>query len=391
MQLNGAGCRCPPRSFDAPSNEGGLCLPRGRVCKNRQFIYKCVLFVDGEPDGRPAAALTHTDDYTMESAVSDLYTVAGDDHLVRRPRMPSSRLSVDAHICTPSFEVNVRTLRLDDPLDAYFRPSAGYLDMSLDERSQGRYGAFRGDTGHTDFAPLGASVFVPAGQTFHVRCAPMRRRVICCMFDADWLDELRDWPWEPSRLERCRDLRIPAVREAMLKLAHEALAPGFGARVLAESLLLAILVQIARHFHDYGFDAGERGGTKLAPWQLRLIRERVEGASGPSPGAAELARACRISARHLARTFKNSTGSTLGAFIADARVRQAKALLAQHDVMIKAVAFECGFQSPAAFGAAFRKVTGRTPREYRLDMLGLRTAHDTTCPFEDSLTVRSDN
>ncbi|AIP34484.1 helix-turn-helix domain protein [Paraburkholderia xenovorans LB400] len=260
--------------------------------------------------------------------------------------------------------------------------------MSLDERSQGRYGAFRGDAGDTDFAPLGASVFVPAGQTFHVRCAPMRRRVICCMFDADWLDELRDWPWEPSRLGRCRDLRIPAVREAMFKLAHEALAPGFGARVLAESLLLAILVQLARHFHDRGGDARERGGTQLASWQLRLIRERVEGARGPSPGVTELARACRISARHLARTFRNSTGSTLGAFIADARVRQAKALLAQRDVMIKAVAFECGFQSPAAFGAAFRKITGRTPREYRLDMLGLQTAHDTKCPFEDSLTVR---
>ncbi|WP_221410316.1 hypothetical protein [Paraburkholderia dinghuensis] len=118
----------------------------------------------------------------MESAVSDLYTVAGDEHLVRHPRMPSSRLSVDAHICTPRFEVNVRTLRLNDPLDAYFRPLDGYLDMSLDEYSHGRYGAFRGETGHTGFAPLGSSVFVPAGQTFHVRGAPMRRRAVCCMF-----------------------------------------------------------------------------------------------------------------------------------------------------------------------------------------------------------------
>jgi AraC family transcriptional regulator len=40
--------------------------------------------------------------------------------------------------------------------------------------------------------------------------------------------------------------------------------------------------------------------------------------------------------------------------------------------MIKAVAFECGFQSPAAFGAAFRKIMGRSPREYRLDTMGLQ-------------------
>ena len=42
--------------------------------------------------------------------------------------------------------------------------------------------------------------------------------------------------------------------------------------------------------------------------------------------------------------------------------------------MIKAVAFECGFQSPAAFTAAFRKVTGRSPREYRLDTIGAQFA-----------------
>jgi AraC family transcriptional regulator len=332
-------------------------------------------------------------DYAMDQNVSDLYTAVAGGHMVRRARMPASRLSVDAHLCTPRLEVNVRTLTLDEPLDAHFRPSLGYLDMSLRERSQVRYGAFRGETGETGFAPLGSSVFVPAGHTFHVRCAPMQRRVVCCMFEAAWLDELGELgarQWETSRLEMCRDLRIPTVRDAMLKLAREALAPGFGAPMLAEALLVEILVHLARHFRD-GVRTGERHeGTKLAPWQQRLIRERVEGASGPSPGIAELADACRISARHLTRTFKNSTGSTLGAFIADARVRQAKALLARRDVMIKTVAFECGFQSPAAFGAAFRKVTGRTPREYRLDLLGFSTGPDAKCPFDDSSTFQSD-
>jgi AraC family transcriptional regulator len=29
------------------------------------------------------------------------------------------------------------------------------------------------------------------------------------------------------------------------------------------------------------------------------------------------------------------------------------------------VAFDCGFGNPAAFAAAFRRATGRSPREYR--------------------------
>ncbi|MGF6601169.1 AraC family transcriptional regulator [Paraburkholderia sp. GAS448] len=306
--------------------------------------------------------------------VSDLYTVAGSGRLVRRERMAPPHLSVDAHLTTPSLEVNVRTFTLDDSLDAVFRPSMGYLDLSLDPREHGAYGAFRGDAGQTAFGPLGESVLVPGGQTFHVRCGAMRRRVVCCMFEAERFDQLRDWQWDSAHLEQCRDLRVAEVRAAMLQLAGEAHSPGFASAALAESLMMSMLVHITRHVRGVDERANESEGSKLAPWQLRLIRERVEGAYGASPGVMELAQACHISARHLSRTFRNSTGMTLSAFIADARIRQAKGRLAHADVLIKTVAYECGFASAAAFGAAFRKVTGRTPRAYRLEMLGLQTA-----------------
>lgn len=317
----------------------------------------------------------------VDPNVSDLYTVAGGGELVRRARMAPPHLSVDAHLTTPSIEVNVRTFTLDRPLDAVFRPSMGYLDLSLDSRERGACGAFRGtaeSAGETAFGRLGECVLVPPGQTFHVRCASMQRRVVCCMFEPARFDQLCDWQWNAERLDVCRDLRVAQVREAMLQLAGEALSPGFASAALAESLLMSMLVHISRHVRGIEPRAGHGEGSKLAPWQMRLIRERVEGAHGPSPGVIELAHACRISARHLSRTFRNSTGVTLSAFIADARIRQAKGRLADADVLIKTIAYECGFTSQAAFGAAFRKVTGRTPRAYRLDLLSLRTApaHD---------------
>ncbi|WP_168791053.1 helix-turn-helix domain-containing protein [Paraburkholderia aromaticivorans] len=319
-----------------------------------------------------------SDALTVNPNVSDLYTVAGSGRLVRRERMAAPHLSVDAHLTTPSVEVNVRSFTLAHSLDAVFRPSLGYLDLSLDSRERGACGAFRGDAGQTAFGRLGQSVLVPAGQTFHVRCESMQRRVVCCMFETARFDQLRDWQWDAARLDLCRDLRVTQVRDAMLQLAGEAISPGFASAALAESLLMSMLVQIARHVRGADPRGNEGEGSKLAPWQLRLIRERVEGACGPSPGVIELAQACRISARHLSRTFRNSTGMTLSAFIADARIRQAKARLADADVLVKTVAYECGFANAAAFGAAFRKVTGRTPRAYRLDMLGLQTApeHD---------------
>lgn len=309
----------------------------------------------------------------VDSNVSDLYSVAGGGELVRRPRMPAPRLSIDAHLCTPWLEVNVRSFTLDEPLDVVFRPSMCYLDLCLTQRSAEDRGAFVDAAGEPPCAPLGDSVLVPAGQTFHVRCAPMDRRVVCCMFEAARFDALRDWEWGGEELASCRDLRLPPVRDAMRQLAREALQPGFGGELMAESLLLSSLVQISRHFRRARPRPEEAGG-RLAPWQLRRVRDRVEEAIGPSPGLVELAAECRISPRHLSRTFKNTTGATLGAFIADARVRQAKALLARSDVQIKAVAYDCGFASAAAFAAAFRRATGHSPREYRQGALGMSSA-----------------
>jgi AraC family transcriptional regulator len=40
-------------------------------------------------------------------------------------------------------------------------------------------------------------------------------------------------------------------------------------------------------------------------------------------------------------------------------------LLGSRQLLIKQVAYECGFRNCAAFSAAFRKATGVTPESYR--------------------------
>jgi AraC family transcriptional regulator len=44
---------------------------------------------------------------------------------------------------------------------------------------------------------------------------------------------------------------------------------------------------------------------------------------------------------------------------------RARARLADARAPIKQIAWECGFETPAAFSAAFRRATGYRPREYR--------------------------
>ncbi|WP_420139283.1 helix-turn-helix domain-containing protein [Sphingomonas sp.] len=47
------------------------------------------------------------------------------------------------------------------------------------------------------------------------------------------------------------------------------------------------------------------------------------------------------------------------------RIERSRQLLQQRRLSITDIAFECGYSSPSAFGAAFRRATGMTPRAYR--------------------------
>jgi AraC family transcriptional regulator len=66
--------------------------------------------------------------------------------------------------------------------------------------------------------------------------------------------------------------------------------------------------------------------------------------------------------------FRATTGRTLSDFAAERRIVRAKALLAGRKPAIKQIAHRCGFETAAAFSAAFRRATGVSPREFREQM-----------------------
>jgi AraC family transcriptional regulator len=147
-------------------------------------------------------------------------------------------------------------------------------------------------------------------------------------------------------------------------LLEEVRAPGFGHDILLESLALTIVVELRRHLRErQRLDVSPRG--RIAGWRLKRLRERIETGLEHPLTIPELAAECDMSPRHLIRTFKNTVGTTLSDYIAAARIQRAKELLQQRDTLIKVIAYNCGFQSAAAFSAAFRQATGLTPKAFR--------------------------
>jgi transcriptional regulator GlxA family with amidase domain len=79
----------------------------------------------------------------------------------------------------------------------------------------------------------------------------------------------------------------------------------------------------------------------------------------------EVAKAVGFCADHFGRVFRRSTGETFTEYVARARMKKAKQLLANPHQRIGEVAFDCGFQSISHFDRVFKRLTGQTPKDYR--------------------------
>ena len=106
-----------------------------------------------------------------------------------------------------------------------------------------------------------------------------------------------------------------------------------------------------------------RGG--LAPKALLRAIERLRSDSDADVSLAALASEAGLSRFHFCRAFKESTGLTPHAWLRQHRLEQAMNMLRDTDASIVSVAAELGYASQTAFAAAFRKLAGETPSDWR--------------------------
>ena len=80
---------------------------------------------------------------------------------------------------------------------------------------------------------------------------------------------------------------------------------------------------------------------------------------------SDIAQAIDLHPDHANSIFKKTFGTTLSEYLTEERISHAQRELLTTDLPITKLAFNCGFQSISRFNAAFLKITGCTPREFR--------------------------
>lgn len=274
--------------------------------------------------------------------------------------------TIEAELQLDGMRLQVGSYDWDPQVETTQRLSLHTLSMLLSPRHRTSQGSYAPAGSKEPFVDIGDLLFLPAGKNFRSRSSGGPIRFVRCQYEPQRFRALTGFgdDWTPDALNACLDIRDARMHEAMMRLGHEVLAPGYAAETLVEALASAAAVELVRHIRNLEPQPEIYSGG-LAPWQLRRIKAYVESHPGLQSDLAELAALCGISDRHLRRLFKQTTRQTLHEFIRDSWIAKAKSLLCDTEMPLKEIASRMGFTDPSSFSMAFRRATGAAPRTFR--------------------------
>ncbi|MEG0767510.1 MAG: response regulator [Clostridia bacterium] len=109
-------------------------------------------------------------------------------------------------------------------------------------------------------------------------------------------------------------------------------------------------------------DICQKGVSPIILSAMRYIDDHYRDAAF---GMGELTQVFHISAGYLSRMFRQETGMTFIEYLIGIRIRKAALLLEMSDLRVYEVADRVGYSSQHYFCAAFKRVLGVSPSEYR--------------------------
>ncbi|MBQ8357029.1 MAG: helix-turn-helix domain-containing protein [Clostridia bacterium] len=156
----------------------------------------------------------------------------------------------------------------------------------------------------------------------------------------------------------------PAIGRMMMGMEREFRTRPRGYELKVRLDLYTVLLILLR---EYGYVTEE----PLPPTKDRSLRQLaaamdyIDANLSQTLTLEEIAAKAAMSKAYFSTIFKKYNGITLWDYITIKRVEKAIALIGSTGMTKLQIAAECGFASPANFYKAFRRVTGKTPSNYK--------------------------
>ncbi|MCM1335479.1 MAG: AraC family transcriptional regulator [Eubacterium sp.] len=157
---------------------------------------------------------------------------------------------------------------------------------------------------------------------------------------------------------------LAACEAIMTELSHEQLSDSPFRERYIDLLIRMLLLRIAESVHT-GRPAAPR--ENIHAEALRALRAELYTASAKPIRIADLAERLNLSEPYFQALYKAQFGVSCYEDILRARLKTAKYYLETTALSIKEVAALCGYENAEHFMRQFKKRTGRTPSEFRLE------------------------
>jgi AraC family transcriptional regulator len=182
-----------------------------------------------------------------------------------------------------------------------------------------------------------------------------------------------------SRFQNCADILAKGQRFELLDrvgfedlatarimelLSDEAKIDEPSARLFVEQAIDLLCIQLLRKHAAVTIPA-IRPPSGLTPWQVKRVTTYMLEHASESLTLDELAGVIHLSRFHFCTAFRLATGKTPHEWLVIQRIGMARKLLEDGALNITEVALAVGYGTPSAFTAAFRKIVGCTPTDFR--------------------------
>ena len=170
--------------------------------------------------------------------------------------------------------------------------------------------------------------------------------------------EIYDW--------KSFDYNTPEVGTLFLQIRDKLIA-GETSRLYYESKVGELLSIVAGNFHKQRqqIASKQQNLSKSEEKVLESVRQAIEQNVLNPPEVSQLCKIAAMGQTKLRESFKSIYGVPIGTYIRQVKMRYALLLLVKPDLTIGNIAEHLGYANASKFAAAFRKVYGQSPEEYR--------------------------
>ncbi len=276
-----------------------------------------------------------------------------------------------------SFPIDVRSLILDRRENVpLHRPD--HLEVVLSEWCELGY-----EVGNNTYT-LAKNDIIVVGNRNHHRCLALRNsqqfpRTIVLAFlpqtvhsgtplndDLEYLMPFNMGGPTSSNIIRADVGITKDLRELIGKIQHELPGETGLSRLAIRTYLKMILLYLTNHCAESKTHRTAFNRQKDAADRLTAVFDHIQSKYHAPIRVSDVARISAISTCGFMNLFKEVTGQSFVRYLNRFRVAKAQDLLSTTNKTISEIGLEVGFCSQSYFGVVFRRVTGLTPFNYRL-------------------------